>query len=558
MEIIGFDTETTLKDRVHEFYSAQFYSPEWDLNDFITDPDELFNLLDGMRKDKVMLQNNVQFDLCVLKNLFQKRCKIKAFFNKSDFISGKLITKSASIKFYDLGNIFPSSTLAQIGEILGLPKMEKPVYLGKRAPETSEERSYFIRYAMRDAEISYDAGKFVMEKFGVLKMTLPSLAVSIFKRDFFGASSFRKMDEKFDEEIKDSYRGGRVEAWIRGSPDQPVYAYDVNSLYPFVMERYLYPFVTNNFQTKDDTNFEFEGVADCLVLVDGEIPLLGIRKVMKDGYKKLIFPQGKFRGWFTYRELRTLEDIKMGKVLKIYKAYEWRSTYRPFRSYIRKFYDLKNQSEKGSGFYKLMMNALYGKFAQDCMGDELEWDENDKVKRKEVKRKNYLRNFVLAAYITAGARCYMARMIKKYVGFENLCYHDTDSLHTLKKLPLKLVNKEMGNFKLEGVTDNPFRATYIRAKFYIFNNKFRCRGLERIITTDNMRELIKNNKVTVFVERIMKMKGAMRRHMKVNQIDGSPRNFSIDNDLKRSYFKDLNGKDLLEGYSKSNAVILNG
>jgi hypothetical protein len=55
--------------------------------------------------------------------------------------------------------------LAQAGDVVGFPKLEKPAFLGLRAPEGEEEKRQFIEYANADAVITSRIVKWLWDNF---------------------------------------------------------------------------------------------------------------------------------------------------------------------------------------------------------------------------------------------------------------------------------------------------------------------------------------------------------------------------------------------------------
>jgi hypothetical protein len=67
--------------------------------------------------------------------------------------------------------------------------------------------------------------------------TLPSLAFAIFRSNFMEKDTIPQLSGKIAKDIRQSYTGGAVDMYIPQSPkNEKIYAYDVNSLYPFIME----------------------------------------------------------------------------------------------------------------------------------------------------------------------------------------------------------------------------------------------------------------------------------------------------------------------------------
>jgi hypothetical protein len=558
-KIIGFDTETVLtkhdKFFEYDFYSSQFYCPELKLDHFLTTPEETAKMFSNRTQGAIFLASNAEYDFTVLAKILNKEYfKMRCLYNGARFLYGKLERKGHCWTIYDLRNIFTNWSLAKMGKFLGIQKLEKPSYLGIRKPETPTESFYFKQYAMRDAEIGYYAGKWLIQKFGKINVTLPSLAFGYFNRVYKPRGLYLRVESEVTDMLRLAYKGGRCEAWVRGTPDRKIFVYDVVSLYPDVMLHKPYPIGQNGFIEKSSVDLSHDGFALCTVKQAAEIPFLCTKAMCKDGAIKLLFPNGVFKSWFTYPELRYFSVKRLGKILKVEKAFETKGNRYYFKDYVTEFFTLKQIDKEHADFWKLCQNSLYGKFAQDAHSPELEITPENKVVKSETQRKrklNFMTNILVSAYISAYARI---KMHKKYeeVGAKNLVYTDTDSLHTFK--PLSVTGKGLGefDFKIEGT------GTYLRSKFYIFNDMVRCRGMERIFSAEHVRKLIEMNDVSIFSKVLLRLRSAYRQHKPFLTEKPMQKRFSLLDDCKRTYFKDLKGEALLTEWSQSDAVILDG
>jgi len=556
--IIGFDTETVLtkhdKHFVYDFYSAQFFNPKLKLETFLTEPSEVAEMFTHKTQGAIFLASNAEYDFTVLakildKDYFTMRC----LYNGSRFLYGKLQRKKNCWTIYDLRNIFTNWSLAKMGKFLDIQKLEKPEYLGKRKPETPTEHFYFKQYAMRDAEIGYYAGIWLQRKFGRLNVSLPALAFNYFNRKHTPKGLYMNPDPDLAQKLRLAYKGGRCEDWVRGTPDRKVFAYDVVSLYPSVMLEKPYPIGAKGLREKNDIDLSHDGIALCTVKQDAEIPFLCAKTLCKDGFIKLLFPNGTFTSWFTYPELRFFSVKRLGKILKVEKAYETQGSKFYFKDYITEFFELKQEDKDHADFWKLCMNSLYGKFAQDAHSPELEILADNSIRESEKptrKKQNFLTNILVSAYITAYSRIKMYGYYQQ-IGAENLAYTDTDSVHTFKQF--SKIGKGLGelDFKVEG------KGTYIRSKFYILNDLVRCRGMERIFEAEHVRKLIELNDVTIFSKILLRLRSAYRQHKPFLTEKPLQKSFSLLDDCKRIYAKSLIGKDLLTDYTTSEAVLLN-
>jgi hypothetical protein len=226
-----------LQKGIATFYSAQFFCPELKLNHFVTDPQEVQKFFSCKTRSSIFIAQNAQFDVSVLRQVLDKNTyKIITRFIENRFIKASVIRAKHSWKIYDLKNIFVNWSLKKIGEFVKLKKLDPPQNLGYETPKTTEELAYFKKYALRDAQICYYAAKWVYKNLKALKVTTPSLSFHVFKRDFKPYGLFLQTDPTTELKLRQAYKGGRCECFIRGSPFQIVYVYDVVSLYPYIMQ----------------------------------------------------------------------------------------------------------------------------------------------------------------------------------------------------------------------------------------------------------------------------------------------------------------------------------
>jgi len=552
--IIGFDTETILRNGSYQFFSAQFFSPPLKLNHFILSPSLLTKIFTRKLNKAYLLSVNAEYDVAVLRKVLPNDYVFKCLYNKSRFIWCKIYFGDYVFKVYDLRNIFPNYSLEKIGKVIGVEKLPKPDYLGLRPPQTEDETIYFIKYAMRDAEICYKAGEFILNKIGKIKPTAPSLAFYYYTKHFRKFGCYLSINEAIEEKIRLAYHGGRTESYVRGTLPDKVYVYDVKSLYPYIMATQKLPFVLDEIKVKSDVNLDKEGVAKVTVIQDADLPILATKTQTKDGFIKLVFPNGKFTGWFTYTELRYLQFKGLGKILKVYEAIEVDRSAYFFKEYVEHFYRLKESETEGRDFYKIMLNSLYGKFAERVSNPTIILTQDGKI-FETVERHNHngglKRNLLFAVYITAKGRIYMHSLMNK-LKVDDLCYTDTDSIHSLT--PISFCGDDLGALEFKGSG----YATYVRSKFYIFNDVVKCRGLQFLISAKDLKRLIELNKVATFGKVLLRVKSAFRRQKEFLTEVEQIKNFSIKPDYKRDYLKELEGKTLLTNFTLSKPLELNG
>ena len=151
---------------------------------------------------------------------------------------GKIHYGSFKAKMWDTRPLlvnFGIRRLAQAGDVVGYPKLEKPEFLGIRAPESDPEKSAFVEYANADAVITSRITKWLSENFGADPKkhtsagTLAKDAFKLPKRlERFGLEIFVPPLERI---ARNACYAGRSEGFWTGYIPNALYN-DVKSLYP--------------------------------------------------------------------------------------------------------------------------------------------------------------------------------------------------------------------------------------------------------------------------------------------------------------------------------------
>lgn len=306
---------------------------------------------------------------------------------------------------------------------------------------------------------------YTISKFSVnLKnsVTLAMLALRVYRTNYlkFPIPNYRPIED----DIRKSYFGGRTE--IFKMYGEKLNYYDVTSLYPYVMHEKYMPVG----KPVKDANMRISEFGICKVTVEApndiDIPLLP-HKI--NG--KLIFPRGKWTGFYCTPELQKAE--KLGYKIQVHYGYRFKAA-KIFRDYIDELFTLKQKSSKDSVDYmvsKLLMNSLYGKFGQrrekqqiiifpsstiglepvDFMGDLPVYS-----KKVESKAKHILP--AIASFVTSYARIHLYEK-----GFEeaikqggNIYYCDTDSIITDVKLNIGNNLGDLADEMPEGIQEGIF------------------------------------------------------------------------------------------------------
>lgn len=299
-------------------------------------------------------------------------------------------------------------------------------------------------------------------------ITIAGQANKVF-RTFINKEYF-KLAKSTTDFCRKAYLGGRTEIFRPLCKSGPLYEYDVNSLYPFVMRENFFPV------NKGIFTFEYEknhlGIYSCEIdCPETEyLPCLG---VIHEG--KYIFPKGRFKGHFTSVEIEYAKTL--GYKIKILEGYYFPRKEKLFTDYVNKLYQIRLDSKKNSVddiLAKLLMNSLYGRMGMNLDKENIEFiprvgskDMDIIIKsgkdqyglfKKPVQIKSFT-HVAIAAFVTAYARIHMHKLM--YPIRDSVYYTDTDSIFTTKKLKS---GKALGELKLENEYES---AVFLLPKTYL-------------------------------------------------------------------------------------------
>ena len=351
-------------------------------------------------------------------------------------------------------------------------------------------------------------------------LTLPSLAMNIFKSLFMPENTLYQLLGKPERDIREAYTGGAVDVYqtnnsINWNPfsliKRTLYYYDVNSLYPYIMANLAVP-VGKPIAFEGDirkVDPRAQGFFYCeMKTPDNDFYPILQRKVKTLQGIRTIAGLGTWTGWISSYELDNA--AKRGYEFKIIRGYKFR-TQVIFDKYVNTMYNLRLKYSKDDPMNfvaKLLLNSLYGKFGMKTETTQVTmYDTKDIHDRKVLKftikdlRESiqdifYIDNFVvilekdvirfkynekedlyhgldvniaIAATITAGGRIHMSQF--KPSGWLNkfLFYTDTDSLICSEKLPSRLVGNQLGQMKLEHIIKD---GVFLAPKVYGFITSF--------------------------------------------------------------------------------------
>lgn len=376
-------------------------------------------------------------------------------------------TRTQYVTFLDSLKLLPFS-VDKIAKDFKLPILKLKIDYSNY--EVTEEK---ILYIQHDVQIVAMALKQIKAE-GMTRMTTASSAYHQYSskqnRAWFKLNN-PELPLDFLTEWRDAYRGGRcqVNPLYKAKKLKKVYRYDINSMYPYIMRHCMLPYGEPiECSYPNDYHFSLIHCRIEFMLKEGHIPTL-LRKSGRYGEDSYYVATDDIE------ELH-LSNIDLELVFKHYnvthfeviKCYGFYCTNLAFGEYINYWYTRKQQDSGAKKVVdKLMLNSLYGKFGSNVMRasslpyigdkDSVSFNKSDPVESTHY----YLPK---AIAVTSYAHKLIDDAIEA-TGYTYFVYCDTDSVHTLGRLPDSMIHQtELGKFKLESVEE---QSKYLRQKCYL-------------------------------------------------------------------------------------------
>lgn len=379
-----------------------FFRIDYDINMIIKD----------LPKDKII-------ELFDKNETVYKKYSLKYFRHKIFSINNK--------KFYDIANFFQTSLLRNI-EILNIDLTDKEKkfveFMKKqRANFNLKDKNKIIEYSLLENKIGI---KIVNKIYNLIPDDLKTYAL-------YGSSSLANKFLK-QQQIKRSflfsnkifefaYFGGRMECLKIGKFEN-VYKYDINSAYPNIIKDLREPI---KFEVK---KYSGEKIIETNIYhiefnhkTANEIGCFPVR--LKNGY--LVFPKsgsGYYYGCEIFQAIKREVNIKIKEVCEVTLGnilFE--------NNIIEKLYQerlkLKQKQDLKNLIYKILLNSIYGKFAQTV-------------------GKAQFQNIYLAGYITSKVRSELLKAT--YKKDKDIIFFATDGILSKSKLNVKVSDK-IGEFE---------------------------------------------------------------------------------------------------------------
>lgn len=385
-----------------------------------------------------------------------------------------------SLMIYDSLKILPFSVDA-IAKGFNLPIRKLEIDYHETREKGHELTQQEIDYLRNDVDIVARALNTLFEQ-GLTKMTQGSNALYDYKQTV-GTKNFNKWFPipDYDSDIRQSYKGGftYLNPKFKELDLSEGIVLDVNSLYPSVMYYQPLPYGEGIF---------FKGKYKPDKIYNLYVQMFTCQFELKPGYIPTIQLKNNLSFIPTqYLESSDGEDVTLCLTnvdlelfmehynvfnIEYHSGWKFKSTIGLFKEYIDKWNKVKMESTLNGNkamrtLAKLMLNALYGKFALNPnVQSKLPWYDNGVIKyklgEKETREPIYI---PVGTFITAWARYKTISSAQKV--YDRFVYADTDSLHLVgTEIPdmLEIDPVKLGAWKHESTFT---RARFIRQKSYI-------------------------------------------------------------------------------------------
>lgn len=373
----------------------------------------------------------------------------------------------------------------KIAEDFKLPIKKGEIDYHKERPVGYEIDEEELAYIKNDIEIIADALHIQFQQ-GLDRITSGSDSLKGFK-SIITTKVFDKyfpvLSLELDSNIRLAYRGGFT--WLNekyaGKELKDGIVFDVNSLYPYIMYDRPVPYgmpiyYDGKYEHDDEYPLFIQHIRCEFDLKKNRIPTIQIKK-------NLAFKQNEYLKssdgeivdlYVTNVDLALIEEHYELYDVEYVSGWKFKSKQGLFQQFIDKWTYIKVTSEGAIKLLaKLMLNALYGKFATnpDITGKVPYLKEDGacgyKVGEEEYKDPVYT---PVGVFITSWARDLTIRTAQKC--YDRIIYCDTDSIHLLgKEIPETIKDivdpKKLGHWKHESTFK---RGKYLRQKTYVHEN----------------------------------------------------------------------------------------
>lgn len=377
------------------------------------------------------------------------------------------------IHMVDCANFLPGSTLNRackdwIGK-------EKVALKSKRFAKSRTE-GIERTYAMEDARLTYELAE-ALKSQGVIEghknVTIAGRTIRHFQeylKDEFGLGfdeyfypgldkeQIEAVKEEFEEWLRPSVRGGITMAVHTGLFEDCTHI-DARSMYPTQCVKPTIPVGPLLFEEPDFPHFKIVFPSGFFRLKEGRIPYFQWRSKLQTA---------RYHWLHEYLPGEYVHDCYLDGSLALWED-EWeiiQESYEcidaqidgtiyiravenvPLERYVRMLY--KGKSENVGSvklYYKILLNALYGKFLSRPDGTVIHYVNGERVKISEDDRRTYY--LPLGSWIAKGGRVQLYRAMSS-IPADDVLYCDTDSIiYKGSKAPDAVIGKELGQWGVE-------------------------------------------------------------------------------------------------------------
>lgn len=502
------DIETGKKGNV---LAIRIYNEKYNFNTFYTWMefyDFLFLNNDKKEYTTFIAHNGGGFDyISMIDELMPVTIGFSVILGGSKIISVTMTDFKKKVKFLD-SYLVLSASLKNLSKTFEIETPKGDIDIKNIENIFKHDRKRFDKYLDADCVSLYQICNKFMDLMQVksFPMTIASFSMKQYKKkfvrkgqkgkelNFFNTETARIKETPFYEMFDQCYGGGRVEVFRKGSYDM-IRAYDVNSLYPFVMCNNYYPTGTTQLiygKPKEQLDADGNIYSDFAILpvkfhqADTTIPPFFWEKT--DNGMEFVYAGS---GVFTSAEIEAAK--KYGIEMEIGEGIVFvNDKQKIFEEFVNYYYDLRMQNKDNALnlICKLILNSLYGKFAESGDGEEfchLTYDKieqlakdgvgfgiySEKLNMYRVESFRFIKHAqkYISAFVTAYARIYMFDFLVEYK--DQIVYMDTDSIHIKGKMQDKYLGDKLGQFKIEAEG----KANYVGRKIYQIGKKKKMKGV---------------------------------------------------------------------------------
>lgn len=454
------------------------------------------------RCDKLYLVcHNVAFDVAathLFTELARRNYRIKSLYSKATTSLISFHNCKRLIWLLDNSNFFVGK-LEQLGKLVGRDK-------GSVKFEDVSDIE-LLEYCKNDVMIMVDAWRLwfaFLEKhdIGNWKMTTSSTAFEAFRHRFIPHTISIHSNEDAIKLEREAYHGGRVECKFMGFNTGKFYYLDVNSMYPYVMSNFAYPYRLYTYYNEVRLGAIERWLSKYCVIAKVRLRTeVNAYPAIVDS--KLCYPVGEFIATLSTPELQHV--LEHGEILEVYEA-AYYAKFPLFREYVEYFYKqrLFYKQEGNKPFEqicKLMGNGLYGKFGQKEINQQLLAEvpielvktvygydiptdthyTDVSIGGMTIRTSEGLVAYnsfpAIASHVTAYARMYLWSLIEQ-VSPQHFYYCDTDSLivdqHGYDELSQLVEESTLGSLKIE---KSSAWLGIAAPKVYNMQDRFRIKGI---------------------------------------------------------------------------------